>query len=377
MNIKSLYIHIPFCDHICIYCDFYKMMAKEKEIDKYVEYLIKELEMKKNYFQSLETIYIGGGTPSSLNINNLEKIFNKIKELIDINKIKEFTIECNPIDVNQKLVNLLKKYNVNRVSLGAQSFNNEKLKVLRRNHTDNDIYKAIKELKAANINNINCDIIYGLSTDSKELIKKDLEKLLELKVPHISCYTLIVEEKTILNHMIKEFNYKPLSDDEEATIYDFVTSYLENNNYIHYEISNYSLPGRESVHNYTYWKNENYVACGAGASYYIDDIRYTNITNLNKYYEGIDNNKLIYSEQEKVSYNDNIYNEIMLNLRTINGININDFEKKFNKSVYELLTNLDKNINNGNILIENNILRINPQRLYISNSIIIDLLDKL
>lgn len=374
MSVKALYIHIPFCDHICIYCDFYKMIAKEKEINKYINYLIKELEMKKQYFSDLETIYIGGGTPSRVNLDDLQRLFDKLNELIYLNNIKEFTFECNPKDINLDLISLFKKYNVNRISLGAQTFNNKKLQTLRRNHTDKDIIKAIKLLQDNNIDNINCDIIYGLSTDTVTLIKKDLEKLLELHIPHISCYTLIVEEKTILNHMIKEFNYKPLSDDEEALIYDYITTYLEKSDYSHYEISNYALSGKESKHNYTYWMNENYIACGAGASYYIDNVRYTNINNLNKYYQGIDENKLIYLEEEKVSYEDNIFNEIMLKLRTIKGIDINEFEKKFNKSIFEF-KNLEKNINNGNLILENNILRINPQRFYISNSIIVDLLD--
>ena len=373
MSINSLYIHIPFCDHICIYCDFYKMIAKKQSMEKYFNYLLKELDMKKKYLKELKTIYIGGGTPSCVPIPFLRRLFIKLKELINLNLLTEFTVECNPKDVKKELIDLFKEFNVNRISLGAQSLNDNKLKALNRNHLSNDIYNAICLLKNNNITNISCDLIYGLQNDTYELLEEDILKLIYLDVKHISCYTLIIEEKTILDKMIKHCNYRPLDDDIEAEIYEKITTLLQNKGYKRYEISNYAVEGFESIHNMTYWKNENYIGVGAGASYFIDNIQYKNITNLNKYYEGIDNNNLFYSEKNILSKNDLIYDEIMLKLRMSKGINLDDFYNKFNISLLDIC-NLDKHLQNGNLILENNNLFVNPQKMYIVNYILTDIL---
>lgn len=373
MPINSLYIHVPFCDHICIYCDFYKMIAKEKSIEKYFDYLLKELEMKKEHMKEIKTIYIGGGTPSCVKTAILRKLFIKLSELINLNSVIEFTMECNPKDVNDELISLFKEFNVNRISLGAQSLDDNKLKILNRNHTHYDIYKAINLLKNNNIANISCDLIYGLQSDTYELLESDILKLIDLDVKHISCYTLIIEEKTILEKMIKHCNYKPLDDDVEADIYDKITNLLSEKGYERYEISNYAKKGYESIHNMTYWMNDNYLGVGAGASYFIDNVQYKNITNLNKYYEGIDKNNLVYSEMNILSKNDLMYDEIMLKLRTRKGININEFYTKFNVSLLEI-NNINKHLSNGNLILEDNNIYVNPKQMYIVNSILTDIL---
>lgn len=373
MPINSLYIHVPFCDHICIYCDFYKMIAKEKSIEKYFDYLLKELEMKKEHMKEIKTIYIGGGTPSCVKTTFLRKLFIKLSELINLNSVIEFTMECNPKDVNDELISLFKEFNVNRISLGAQSLDDNKLIILNRNHTHYDIYKAINLLKNNNITNISCDLIYGLQSDTYELLESDILKLIDLDVKHISCYTLIIEEKTILEKMIKHCNYKPLDDDVEADIYDKITNLLSEKGYERYEISNYAKKGYESIHNMTYWMNDNYLGVGAGASYFIDNVQYKNITNLNKYYEGIDKNNLVYSEMNILSKSDLMYDEIMLKLRTRKGININEFYTKFNVSLLEI-NNINKHLSNGNLILEDNNIYVNPKQMYIVNSILTDIL---
>lgn len=373
MPINSLYIHVPFCDHICIYCDFYKMIAKEKSIEKYFDYLLKELEIKKEYMKEIKTIYIGGGTPSCVKTAILRKLFIKLSKLINLNSVIEFTMECNPKDVNDELISLFKEFNVNRISLGAQSLDDNKLMILNRNHTHYDIYKAINLLKNNNITNISCDLIYGLQNDTYELLEKDILKLIDLDVKHISCYTLIIEEKTILEKMIKHCNYKPLDDDIEADIYEKITNFLSEKGYERYEISNYSKKGYESIHNMTYWMNDNYLGVGAGASYFIDNVQYKNITNLNKYYEGIDKNNLVYSEMNILSKSDLMYDEIMLKLRTRKGIDINEFYNKFNVSLLEI-NNINKHLSNGNLILDDNNIYVNPKQMYIVNSILTDIL---
>lgn len=373
MPINSLYIHVPFCDHICIYCDFYKMIAKEKSIEKYFDYLLKELEKKKEYMKEIKTIYIGGGTPSCVKTEILRKLFIKLSKLINLNSVIEFTMECNPKDVNDELISLFKEFNVNRISLGAQSLDDNKLMILNRNHTHYDIYKAINLLKNNNITNISCDLIYGLQSDTYELLESDILKLIDLDVKHISCYTLIIEEKTILEKMIKHCNYKPLDDDVEADIYDKITNLLSEKGYERYEISNYAKKGYESIHNMTYWMNDNYLGVGAGASYFIDNVQYKNITNLNKYYEGIDKNNLVYSEMNILSKSDLMYDEIMLKLRTRKGIDINEFYNKFNVSLLEI-NNINKHLSNGNLILDDNNIYVNPKQMYIVNSILTDIL---
>lgn len=374
--IKSLYIHIPFCSSICIYCDFYKMIAKEDKINNYIDYLIKEMELHyqkdNNIYSDLETIYIGGGTPSIIKPVILKKLFDKLRYYIDLSKIKEFTFECNPKDVNIDLIKLFNEFNVNRVSLGVQSLNNEKLEFLGRNHKDIDCFNAIKLLQENNINNISCDIIYGLENDNLISIINDVKKLIDLKIKHLSCYTLIIENKTILKNMIEKRNYKPLSDDKEADIYEGLTKYLESYGYYQYEISNYSILGYASKHNYTYWQNDNYLGLGAGASYFIGNIRYKNIDNLNKYYLGIDQKKLIYSEMDYIDEESDMFNEIMLNLRTVRGINLARFEQKYHKSFLEL-KNVNKLINKGLLINKDGFAYIKKDKLYIANSIICEI----
>jgi len=376
MKVKALYIHIPFCDHICVYCDFYKMIAVEEEKEKYFYYLKKELEMKKMYLTDLETVYIGGGTPSSINIDILHDFLSYLNCIIDLNKIKEFTFECNPKDVKQELIDLFKEFNINRISLGVQSLDNDKLKFLKRNHIDKDVYKAISLLYNNNINNISCDIIYGLSTDTLEIINYDLEKLISLDIKHLSCYTLIIEDKTILNHFIKNYGYKPLSDDEESEINDYINNMMRNNGFIHYEVSNYCKEGYESLHNLTYWNYENYIGIGANASYFIDNTRYTNINNLSKYYSGIDNCDLSYKEKIILSEHDLAYEFLMLGLRKLSGIDVLEYKSKFN---IDLLKNkyVQRYIKHNMMNLKNNNLFINEEYIYVSNEIIINILGEI
>lgn len=386
MNPKALYIHIPFCDHICVYCDFYKMLAVEEEKEKYFYYLAEELKMKKDFLYALETIYMGGGTPSSINIDILDEFLDTLSKYVNLEFIKEFTFECNPRDVNQELIDLFIKYNINRISLGVQSLNNEKLKFLRRNHIEKHVIEAIKLLQANNINNISCDIIYGLSTDTIDLIAYDLEKLIELDVKHISCYTLIIEDKTILNHFIKTRGYKPLSDDDEAEINSFINCTMNDFGYIHYEVSNFCKEGYESIHNLTYWNLDEYMGLGANASYFINNTRYTNINNLSEYYSGITNGNLSYKEKINLSENDLAYEFLMLGLRKLSGIDVSEYKLRFNvdlldnKYVKLYLKNHIMSINQVNFVdeisnknITKNYLCINEEYIYVSNEIIINI----
>lgn len=379
-KIESLYIHIPFCDHICVYCDFYKMIAKDNEKAKYIDYLIKELELKKELLNNIKTIYIGGGTPSNLNHQLLIALFDALNKFINLKNLSEFTIECNPIDVTEELVLILKKYNINRVSLGVQSFNNKKLEFLNRNHNREVAIKAIKILQDNGINNINCDFIYGLDiknkfSDNINTIKDDLDIAIKLQIPHISCYTLIIEDKTILTKFIKENKYQIMDDDLEADLYDFINNYLKKYQFDHYEISNYSLSGYQSLHNLTYWNNEYYLGIGANASYYYNNTRYTNINNLKSYYQGIDNGKLNYFEEVKLDISDMMYEEIMLGLRKLKGINKNNFLKKYNCDIISVYNKIPNLLDQGILIDDGENIFVSEDKIYILNDILLQILE--
>lgn len=367
--IEALYIHVPFCNKICNYCDFYKMVANSYK-EKYVEYLIKELEQKKDNLADIKTIYLGGGTPSSLPLHLLDYLLFHITKYIDIKQVTEFTVEANPVDVTIDLVKLLKKYHVNRVSLGVQSFDNEKLKFLGRDHDKKIAVNAIKTLKKYGIDNINVDLIYATPNDNYKHIKKDLLQIIKLNVNHVSTYSLILEEKTILYHLYQKGLYKLFDQDEEYIIYSKLTKFLKSYGYNHYEISNFAKPKYESRHNMVYWTNKKYLGIGAGASYYINNIRYTNVMNLKNYFIGIDSNNLIYQEQTKLSKAEQMQEEVILGLRMVKGINLTTFKEKYNISFVDAFPVSNNLISKKILKVKKDNLYIPENKLYLSNSIL-------
>lgn len=327
---RGLYIHIPFCNSICTYCDFYKMIAKDDKKKKYIDYLIKEIEIKKNELVDIDTIFIGGGTPTSLSDELLSKLINTLFKFIDKDSIKEFSIESNPKDLTINKVKLLKELGVNRVSIGVQSFNEEKLKLLGRNHNKIDVLNAISNLKKVGINNINIDLIYGTSYDNEGFIKNELDQFYSLDIPHLSFYSLILEEKTILYNRYFNDEISLLDEDEESKIYNFLVHDLEKHGYLRYEISNFSKDGFNSLHNLHYWHEDEYASIGAGASAFIFSHRRKTISNLNKYFNGLDEGKVILEEDEEISEDEKMKETFILGLRLTEGISISNFYSRYN-----------------------------------------------
>lgn len=369
-NINCLYIHIPFCDHICSYCDFYKRIAKKEIIDKYILYLDKELTLKKDLLKNINIIYIGGGTPSSIGLDNLFLLFNNLKKYINFDNLIEFSIECNPKDITNELVNLLIKNKINRISLGVQSFNNKKLKILNRNHDKKIVINCLNILKNNNFKNINVDIMYGLPNDNIRLLKNDFKYLKKYNIPHVSCYSLILEQRTILYNKYLKGEFKLFNEDKEAKLYYKIQKYLNKFNYNQYEISNYCLDNYECLYNLNTWNNNNYLGIGTSASYYIDNKRYTNIKNLDLYFKSLDENKIIYFEEEDETKESQMYEEIMLGLRKTKGINIINFNNKYGCDIFIQYPNINYLIKNNFLCLNNNQLFIPSNKLYISNTII-------
>ena len=318
-NVKALYIHIPFCERLCDYCDFTKLQYFRSFAEPYIKTLKKEIESYQ-ISQELDTIYIGGGTPTCLEDDLFEELLSFL--FAYTKGVKEYTVECNPESLSQNKLAIMKRYGVNRLSIGVESTNDMILKSINRNHTYEDVQKAILNARKMGFDNINVDLILGLPNVTKSLLKKDIVNILSLNVEHISCYSLTVHENTV-------FAINGISEpdgDFARDLYDLVNKELENNGYIHYEVSNWSKPGRFSQHNMTYWKDEQYYGVGLGASGYVNKCRYTNTKSINAYLEG----KFIQTSEE-ISLSEDEEYYIMLNMRTINGISYKDYYEKFNK----------------------------------------------
>ena len=354
----SCYIHIPFCDNICTYCDFCKRYTNNLIIDKYLDAL--EKEIIDNYKgEVLKTIYIGGGTPSSLSIDNLCKLM-KIVKLLNIDSNYEFTFECNPENITKEKLLLLKKNGVNRISLGVESTNNKLLKYLGRKHDFNTVKEKIKLIKEVGITNINVDLIYALPNEKINDLKKELHNIVKLNVNHVSTYSLEIHNHTILGIN----KTKPILEDIDSDMYEFICNYLKENGYNHYEISNFCKDDYYSRHNMTYWKNLEYYGFGLGASGYINNIRYDNTRSMYKYCKGkrvLNTERL--TKQDKISY------ELILGFRLIDGINKEEFKKKYNVNLTDQY-NIKDLIKQGLLVDDGLNIKVSYDKIYIENLIL-------
>jgi len=356
----SVYIHIPFCTNICSYCDFSKMYYNKDYVDRYLISLEKEIKSRYKG-EVVKTIYIGGGTPSSLNVDELKKIF-EIINIFNLEKEYEFTIEANVENLDLDKIKLFKENGVNRVSLGVQTFDKDYLVYLNRNHDKEDVFNIVSLLKKNNINNINIDLIYGIDNNIDK-VKKDIDCFLQLDIPHVSCYSLILEDNTILKN--KNVNY--IDEDIEYEMYKYIEEELEKNGYKHYEISNYCKEDYESKHNLVYWNNKYYYGFGLSSVSFINNYRITNTRNLSKY---LCNNYIDKKEYEDIDLQ--MDNEIMLGLRKLEGINLNEFKLKYGNDL-EYFYDIEDLINDNYLIKSNGYLMINKKYLYLSNSILIKL----
>lgn len=358
----GVYIHIPFCNSICSYCDFSKIFYKEKVVDNYLDSL--ESEIKNTYQQDkVDTIYIGGGTPSCLSIKQLNKLFNIINNNINLKNIKEYTIECNIESINEEKLILFKNNKVSRLSIGVESFNKEILKYLNRN-TSVDYIQTINMCKKY-FDNINIDLLYAVPNMSLDIVKNDLETFLSLNLKHLSYYSLILESHTKLYID----NTKYIDEDLEYEMYKYISNTLEKNNYTHYETSNYSIDGYQSKHNLKYWNNEEYYGFGLGASGYINNIRYTNTRSITNYL-----NNMLNKEQETITEEINMQNEMILGLRKLEGVNKETFYKKYKKNIEDVFK-IDDLIKDNKLIDQGRYIKINKDYLYLSNDILIRFID--
>lgn len=355
---RAVYIHIPFCKSICSYCDFCKFIYKDKWANNYLDKLSDEINTHYED-DEIKTLYIGGGTPSSLSIENINKLFS-VLSVIKLSDTNETSFECNIDDININLLKCLKSHNVNRLSIGIQSFNKYKLKYMNRKHNSEDIKSKILLCKEYGFDNINVDFIYALPFETYFMFMKDLENFIKLGIQHISTYSLIIENHTI----IKNKKAIPLNEELEYKMYKRILSRLNKKDYHHYEVSNFSLHGYESMHNLTYWNNEEYYGFGLGASGFINGVRYENTRNFTKYLNNEYRlNELLISKQEDME------NQLILGLRKIDGISISEFNNKYNEDIFKIFK-LDEAIKKGLIIKNDDIIKISEDKIYVMNEIL-------
>ncbi|MCJ1994518.1 oxygen-independent coproporphyrinogen III oxidase [Lactococcus piscium] len=321
----SAYIHIPFCTQICYYCDFAKVYIQNQPVDAYLTTLLAEFDAQN--IGALNTIYIGGGTPTALTAAQLDTLLSGITRHLDLTQLKEFTVEANPGDLSDDKIAVLKKHHVNRVSLGVQTFNDQLLKKIGRSHTAQDVFDNIEKLKAAGFDNITIDLIYALPGQTMADVKKDVATLLSLDLPHVALYSLILENHTIFMNKMRRGKLDLPSDDSDFEMYNYIIDSLETAGYAHYEISNFGKKGFESAHNLMYWDNAEYYGFGAGASGYVSGIRYKNHVPIHHYLENDDKRAV----QEKLTMKEQMEEELFLGLRKKSGVNTVAFNRKFNQ----------------------------------------------
>ena len=326
---SSAYVHIPFCTQICYYCDFSKVFIKNQPVDAYLEHLIQETRSYE--IGKLRTLYIGGGTPTALSAQQLAYLLTELPKVMDLSEVEEFTIEANPGDLDPDKIAVLKDSQVKRVSLGVQTFDNKMLKKIGRSHQEQDIYDNIRHLKQAGFDNISIDLIYALPGQTMDQVKENVAKAIDLDIPHMSLYSLILENHTVFMNRMRRGKLPLPKEELEAEMFEYIIEELEKAGFEHYEISNFSKPGFESRHNLVYWDNAEYYGLGAGASGYVDGIRYKNHGPIRHYLEAVEAGKARITE-EHLTMEEKMEEELFLGLRKKTGVSKARFEEKFGVS---------------------------------------------
>ena len=360
MKYLSLYVHIPFCKSKCYYCSFCSFANCENEQEKYFNVLCCEIEEQSEKYNNymVNTIFIGGGTPSIVESKFIENVLKTIKKCFKITKKCEISIECNPDSVNEEKLIIYKKAGINRISFGVQSLNDNLLKCINRVHSSLQAIQAIEKAKQVGFKNINCDVMLGLPNQTKIDAINTVSSLINLGITHLSLYTLILEENTKLFNLVENKTVSLPTDDQTVEMFDECLKVLEKNNFIRYEVANFCKSGKVCKHNFGYWTNKNYVGFGLSSHSKIGNTRFCNTSNLNEYckHNFLENTETLSSSQIREE-------KIMLGLRTNKGINLNLVKNKQDE--------IKKLVENGFVEIKNNHLIATTKGMYILNQIIL------
>ena len=371
----GIYLHIPFCKRRCIYCDFFST-TQGGQTDRYIEALCSELEQRKEYLEGedIETIYLGGGTPSQLQEKHFEQIFSTLYIYYPVRPDAEITLEANPDDLNKEYVTMLRHFPFNRLSMGIQTFNDTTLRLLHRRHTAQQAIDAFERCRQAGFANISIDLMYGLPGETLASWKADLEQAISLHPEHISAYHLIYEEGTPLWKLREEHRVSEIDEDLSVSLFSELIHTLKTAGYEHYEISNFCLPGKHSRHNSSYWIGKKYLGCGASAHSYNGISRQWNIASLEKYMTGIEHRKPDYEIEELDLYTR--YNDFVItSLRTQWGMSLTKLKTDFGEKLYDYCIQLaTPHLQQHTLQQANGLLKFTEQGIFISDGIMSDLL---
>ncbi|MGO1126988.1 radical SAM family heme chaperone HemW [Streptococcus sp. V728] len=363
----SAYVHIPFCTQICYYCDFSKVFIKNQPVDSYLEHLLQEFHSYD--IQKLRTLYIGGGTPTALSAPQLELLLDGLTKNLDLSVLEELTIEANPGDLDADKIAVLKNSAVNRVSLGVQTFDDKMLKKIGRSHLEKDIYENIDRLKLAGFDNISIDLIYALPGQTMDQVKENVAKAIALDIPHMSLYSLILENHTVFMNRMRRGKLPLPKEELEAEMFEYIISKLEKAGFEHYEISNFSKRGFESRHNLMYWDNAEYYGIGAGASGYVDGVRYKNHGPIRHYLKAVEDGNARINE-EHLTQREQMEEEMFLGLRKKSGVSMERFEEKFGQSFQELYGDIIKDlIQQGLMQVDGDHVRMTKRGLFLGDTV--------
>lgn len=371
----GIYLHIPFCKTRCIYCDFYSTTRSELKT-RYVRALCSELEMRKEYLKGerVETIYFGGGTPSQLEEGDFRQLFETIQKCYGMESCREITLEANPDDLSKEYLQMLSTLPFNRLSMGIQTFDDTTLKLLKRRHDARTAIEAVDRCRQAGFSNISIDLIYGLPGETKERWENDLRQAIDLNVEHISAYHLIYEEDTPIYKMLKQHQVSEVDEDSSLEFFTLLIERLQKAGFEHYEISNFCRPGKYSRHNTSYWQGISYLGCGPSAHSFDGMTREWNVSSIDLYIKGIEENRRAF----EIEHLDQAtrYNEfIITTIRTVWGTPIEKLKQTFGNELWEYCRKMaTPYLENGKLEEHDGALRLTREGIFISDSIMSDLL---
>lgn len=363
---SGIYIHIPYCKQACHYCDFH-FSTSIKTKNEMIDCIVKEMDIRESEFsKKIDSLYIGGGTPSLMTNLELETIFNGLEKKMSIGDIKEITIEINPEDLISEKLEFYKEIGINRLSIGIQSMNNNILKWMNRSHDTNQVINGLNNTKVAGFENINLDFIYGTPKNLSRDYKSELLEILKFNPTHLSCYHLTIEDGTYFGHLEKNKKIKRIEDDISQQEFRWISEKLKSKNYQHYEISNFAVQGKESFHNSNYWNQSSYIGLGPGAHSFRNSTRRWNISNNRLYIKNIKAG-IPYFEQEVLSPYDIVNEKIMLGLRTLNGLDKDHVFSIVPQAIKEgIESKLNTFLKDEILLSTNNIISMNPEKWLLS-----------
>lgn len=371
----GIYLHIPFCKTRCIYCDFYSTTRSELK-SRYVQALCRELEMRKGYLkgENIETVYFGGGTPSQLEEGDFRQLFETIQKCYGMESCREITLEANPDDLSKEYLQRLSTLPFNRLSMGIQTFDDATLKLLKRRHDARTAIEAVDRCRQAGFSNISIDLIYGLPGETKERWENDLRQAIDLNVEHISAYHLIYEEDTPIYKMLKQHQVSEVDEDSSLEFFTLLIERLQKAGFEHYEISNFCRPGKYSRHNTSYWQGISYLGCGPSAHSFDGMTREWNVSSIDLYIKGIEENRRAF----EIEHLDQAtrYNEfIITTIRTVWGTPIEKLKQTFGNELWEYCRKMAAPyLENGKLEEHEGALRLTREGIFISDSIMSDLL---